>query len=285
MTRILDFARSTMTFRIDLDRIPPRTLSHRPPYPMNNARVVLDCRCRIADLVTGQVHTISLGASCKTERVGAESDLWLEPNGDFIPLFSDDEFMHIKTFARVGTVARLHPPGSGEQGDRLRVPIDGTFDRVHLDLVECVGERLDATAAIVDAVLANDRLVGIHRIVTDRYRVEIEYPVKTINANERDWVYQTDTGPILFPDLDVEPEQLLSGVNLAFTASNSPTWAEFIVRARTPIAEGVDVYHYSKAVRLDGIVNEVYRIRDDLPVETRRVDLPVRARSATGGPA
>jgi len=275
--RVLEFARSTLTFRIDLDKIPPRTLSHRPPYAMNNARVQLDCRCRISDRLTGRTHTIVLGASCKTERVGADADLWLEPNGDFIPLFSDDEFMQIKTFARAGMVAQLHPPGSGAQHDRLRTPIQGTFERVHLDLVEREGEPLKSAAMIVDAVLANGILVGIHRYESDRYRVEIEYPIKTINANERDMVWQTDTGPILFPDLDVEPEELLSKVELAFTACNDPGWAEFIVRVRTHLVDGVEVYHYSKTVRLDGIVNELYRIPAGSPSETRRVDLPGHA--------
>ena len=272
---VLEFARSTMTFRIDLDKIPPRTLSHRPPYALNNARVQLECRCRITERRTGRTHTIVLGAVCKTERVGADGDLWLQPNGDFIPVFSGHEFLQIKSFARAGMVAQLHPPGSGEQSDRLLVPIEGTFERVQLDLVERDAERLDGAAAIVEAVLANDLIVGIHRLETDRYDVEIEYPVKTINANERDLVYQTDTGPILFPDLDRRPEELLPRVELAFTASNAPDWAEFIVRVRTAIAEGVEVYHYSKIVRLDGIVNELYRIREGSPAGTRRVELPV----------
>jgi hypothetical protein len=284
MTTVLDFARSTMTFRIDVDKIPPRTLSHRPPYPMNNARVVLDCRCRITDRATGRIQTIVVGASCKTERVGADAGIWLVPNGDFIPILSDDEFMHIKTFARAGTVAQLEPPGTGEQPARLRVPIAGTFERVHLDLVEHEGEPLTDATAIVEAVLANDRLVGIHRFESDRYRVEIEYPVKTINANEREWVYQTDTGPILFPALDCEPDELLSRLELAFTAANNPTWAEFIVRVRIPIAADTDVYHYSKAVRLDGIVNEFHRIPGDSPGKSIRVELPARV-PATGGSA
>lgn len=283
MTRVLDFARSTMTFRIDLDKVPPRTLSHRPPYQVNNARVVLECRCRIRDRATGRVHTVVLGATCKTERVGGDADLWLMPNGDFIPIFSDDEFMHIKSFARAGMGSQLEPPGTGEQPDRLRVPITGTFDRVHLDVVERAGERLEGAAAIVGAVLANDRLVGIHRIESDRYVAEIEYPVKTINANERDWVYQTDTGPILFPDLDGEPDELLTRLELAFTAANSPTWAEFIVRVPTPIADGVSVHHYSKAVRLDGIVNDFYRIPEDGATDAHRIELP--GHRPTGGTA
>ncbi len=266
-----------MTFRIDLDRMHPRTLSHQPPFALNNARIQFDCVTRITDRLTRRVHTIWLGVSCKTEQVGATRDLWLLPNGDFIPLFSDDEFMQIKTFARAGMVAQLHPPGSGAQSDRLRRPIEGTFDRVHLDLVERDGERLDGAKAIVNAVLANDVLVGIHRFGSDRYDVEIEYPVKTINANERDMVYQTDTGPILFPNLDCEPNDLLSGVELAFSAMNHPSWAEFIVRVRTPIADEIEVYHYSKPVRLDGISNELYRIPEGASPGARRVELPARA--------
>ena len=272
---VLEFARSTMTFRIDLDRMPPRTLSHQPPYALNNARVQLDCRCRITDRATGLVHTMVLGASCKTERVGAAADLWLQPNADFIPIFSDEEFMHVKTFARAGMVAQLHPPGSGPQSDRLRTPIEGTFERVHLDLLEREGQRLESAGAIVGAVLANEMLVGIHRVGSARYTAEIEYPVKTINANERDVVYQTDTGPILFPDLECEPAELLARADLAFSAMNAPDWAEFIVRDRTPVAGDVEVNHYARPVRLDGIVNELYRIPEGSPAESRRVELPL----------
>jgi hypothetical protein len=206
------------------------------------------------------------------------------PNGDFIPIFSDDEFLHIKTFARAGMGSQLESAGGGEQPDRLRVPIEGTFERVHLDLVESDGERLDGAKEIVEAVLANDVLVGVHRMGSDRYDVELEYPVKTINANEREWVYQTDTGPILFPDLDCEPDELLTRLELAFTAANNATWAEFIVRTRTPIADGIEVYHYAKPVRLDGIVNEFYRIPVAAPVEPVRVKLPGRT-PGTGGSA
>jgi len=170
-------------------------------------------------------------------------------------------------------VAQLYPPGSGDQSDRLAAPIAGTFDRVTLDLVDREADALESSQSIVDAALANDVIVGVHRFETPRYRVEIEYPVKTINANERDVVYQTDTGPILFPDLECSPDELLSRVELAFTASNAPDWAEFIVRVRTPIADEIAVYHYSKAVHLDGIVNQLYRIRPHGAADAHRVEL------------
>ena len=272
--KVLEFGRSTVVFRIDLDTVAPRTLSHEPPYRMNNARVPIDCVTRITERATGRVMSFVLGGDCKTEQVGAARDLFLDPNADFIPIFSDDEFMHIKTFARAGTVAQAYPIGSGEQSDRLTTPIAGSFDRVHLDLGERDGDRLDSGRAIVDAVLANDLLVGVHRLTNGRYDAEIEYPVRTINANERDVVYQTDTGPILVPDLDRDPDALLQGMELAFTAANAPDWAQWIIRQRTAIADDVEVYHYARSERIEGIENEFYRIQDDAAVTRRRVSLP-----------
>jgi hypothetical protein len=275
--KVLEFARSTILFRIDLDVLPPKTLSHKPPFAMNNARIQIDSICRITERDGGPRRTFVLGGDCKTERVGAERDLFLEPNADFIPIFGDDTFMHIKTFARAGTHAQAYPPGSGEQSDRLTAPIAETFVDAHLDLVEADGEQLADGKAIVDAILANDLIVGVHRLSTERYEVEIEYPARTINANERDIVYQTDTGPILWPDLEREPADLLPGLQLAFTAANAPDWAQIIVRERTPIAEGVDVYHYARSIRVEGIANEFYRIADSAPTTRRRVDLLARA--------
>ena len=64
-------------------------------------------------------------------------------------------------------------------------------------------------------------------------------------------IFQPDTGPILFPDLDREPEDLVAGFELAFVAYNSPDWAEFIVRVPTPLTKEISVYHFSRSVRLD----------------------------------
>ena len=258
--RVLEFARSSVTFRIDLDRIPPKTLTHKAPFQLNNARVLLDSRLRVTEKASGTVHTFAQGASCKTERVGAPVDLWLEPNGDFVPIFSDTSFLTIKSFARAGTEADFYPPGSGTQSDRQTGQIDDVFDRVHLDLVEREAEPLDTPTQIVHAVLANEPLVAINRIENKRYVAELEYPVKTINANERDWIYQTDTGPFLYPDLNAQPADLLTGLELAFGAFNAPDWAEFIVRTRTAVGNGIEVYHFSKSLHLDGVQNTLYRL-------------------------
>ena len=259
MTSTTDFSRSFVTFRIDADKTPPKTVSHKPPFSLNNARIQVECRCRIEEKANSKTQEFVLGASCKTERVGVERDVWTEPNADFAPIFSDEHFMSLKTFSRADVEVDLYPPGSGKQSIRQTGLIADTFDSVRIDLVQSEGELLTSPEAIVEATLANHRLVARSTIATDRYSAVIEYPVKTMNANERDWVYQTDTGPILFPDLSVEPESLLEHLELAFAAFNCPDWIELIVRVPTQVAEDVSVFHYDRSVRLDA-KNEVVRL-------------------------
>ena len=246
-----NFFQSFVTFRLDFERQSAKTVSHKPPYSLNNARIPLECVCRVSDKQSGNTQTFVLGASCKTERVGVDRDIWTKPNSDFAPIFCEDRFLNIKTYARAGIEVDQYPPGSGKQSDRQSGRIEDVFDNVRIDIAECHGEELVSAEKIVAAVLQNIPLVAQTQLDTDRYSVQLEYPVKTINANERDMVWQTDTGPVLFPDLSREPDDFLEGLELAYAAFNCANWVEFLVRAPTTIAEDVNVYHYSRAVRMD----------------------------------
>ncbi len=254
-----DFNRSFFTLRSDTLVKQPQTVTHKPPFSLNNARIPIECRCVVTEKATGEAQAFVLGASCKTERVGVEGDIWLEPNADFCPIFSDDRYLSLKTYSQVGTTMELFPPGSGSQSDRQSGLIDDTYDSVKIDLAECEGELLDSAQAVVEAVLANQNLVARTELENDRYLALIEHPVKTINANERDWIYQTDTGPVLFPDLSVESDSIMTSLELAYSAFNCPDWIEFIVRRVTPTTSDINVYHYSDAVRCDSR-NQMLRI-------------------------
>ncbi len=249
--KTIDFHRSYVTFRIDTRMKPPQTVSHKPPFSLNNARIPIECQCVVTEKTTNNVHSFVLGASCKTERVGVERDIWLEPNADFCPIFTQDRYLNLKTYAKVGTTVDLYPPGSGAQSDRQSGRIEDTFDSVRIDVAECDGNPLRSPQEIVEAVLANQSLVARTELENHLYHALIEYAVKTINANERDWIFQTDAGPVLFPDLTSEPDSLLTSLELAYAAFNSPDWIEFIIRESTPVAEDVNVYHYSRPVRCD----------------------------------
>ena len=47
--QVVDFSRSFSTFRIDTLQRPPVTVSHRPPFTLNNARIQIECVCLIND--------------------------------------------------------------------------------------------------------------------------------------------------------------------------------------------------------------------------------------------
>ena len=251
-----DFSRSFLTFRIDTLRKPTQTGSHKPPYSLNNARIQIECRLQVTDKTTGEVQKFVLGASCKTERVGVTDNIWTVPNADFSPIFSETHFMHVKTYARAGEGVELYPPGSGMQSERQIGTIAEAFDDVRIDIVECAGTVLPSADAIVQATLNNTVLNARTTLESDQYVAVLEYPIKTINGNERDDIYQTDTGPNLFPDLSCEPEEMLQRLQFAYSAFNCGDWIEFLVRKPTAVSDDIDVYHYSQPVRCDAM-NEV----------------------------
>jgi len=247
----IDFSRSFLTFRADYIKKPPKMTSHKPPYTLNNARIPIDCICEITEKQTRFSETFVLGVNCKTERVGVDRDIWSQPNADFVPVASQDQFLVLKAFDIVDKGIMLYPPSLGKQPERQLERVEAVFDNLRIDIAPIVGEVLDTPKQIVNAVLTNQILTARTKIETDRYEALLEYPVKTINANERDMIYQPDTGPILYPDLSRDPDDLIGGMELAFIAFNTSTWAEFILRVPTPIADGIRVHHYTQSIRID----------------------------------
>ncbi|MBT5876959.1 MAG: hypothetical protein HOH43_26285 [Candidatus Latescibacteria bacterium] len=249
----IDYQRSFLTFRIDTLKKKPQTVAQKPPYTLNNARIPLDSRCIINEKATGRLMSFVLGVSCKTEQVGVDEGIWHDPNADFKPVcsVSGDQFMALKAFDVANKGVMLYPPSLGNQPERQIIKAEETFDSLNVDLTEVTGRIMTSAEEIVEAVLGNRLINARTEIESDRYTAVIEYPVKTINANERDYIYQPDTGPVLFPDMNVDPDDLIGGFDVAFVAFNTPHWAEFIVRVPTSISDEIEVHHYSRSIRLE----------------------------------
>ena len=244
-----DFSRSFVTFRVDTLKKLPQTASHKPPFTLNNARVQLECRCEITEKKTGRSEEFVLGHHGKTERVGVEKDIWLKPNAEYSHIFSLQNFNVLKTYDHIGVTVNRFSSEKAIQGDRYGGDPFDAYDDVKIDLCSCQGKVLEYNQQIVEAILNNVRMSARTTIEDECYLVVIDYPVKSINANERDNIYQTDTGPILLPDFSCEPGKWIDGLELAFSAFNSSDWIEFIVRTPTPVNGEISVYHYSNPVR------------------------------------
>ena len=256
---IPNFGASFLTFRVDWEKKPSLTASHKPPFTLNNARIQIESTCKITDSATGQTTQYALGASCKTEYVGVDQGIWTEPNADFCIILSEESFLILKSWDKNDKQVMRYPPSLGVQPERQVGKVADTYDRIKINLRTFTGEALKSVSDIVQATLADDILVGrVAFKLPDQSEVEIDFPIKTMNANERELIYQTDTGPVLLPDFSLEYSERIETFRLAYVALNSPDWAEFIVQVPTPVSEDISVNHYSKSVRFDS-VNTIFR--------------------------
>lgn len=261
MSETIDFSRSYFRFRVDLAAQPAITLSHKMPTTVNNVRIDLECRCELTNKKTGLSRVYGLGASCKTERVGSDKDLWLIPNADFAPVVSDVDFLIIKSWQKKGMGVMRNPPSLGPQPERQVGLVKEAWATSSVEFRMVPGRALAGIGEIIQAIRGDRPLVSHTEYEQGDYRVVIDHPIKTINYSERENVFQTDTGPILLPDLSAErlsrEESLVGCFDLAYSAFNAANWAEFIVNVPTELTAGVSVNHYAKPVRIEGTKNVV----------------------------
>jgi hypothetical protein len=250
---VLDFQRSFLRFTLDLQRTRPRTVSQPPPFTLNNSRFLLESACRISppDPEAPPLDYV-LGASCKAEQVNVTEDIWHDPPADMCLAASGDEFLIVKSWDRNRRGVMLDPPSLGEQPERHAGKVADAFTELRIDRVFAPGELLATTDAIVQAVLENRPLVcHTEYALADGRRALLEYPLKVINASEREVFYQVDTGPILVPDEEAcDGRHAISQCRLAFIAHNSLGCTELLVNVPTPVGAEISVNHYSQVRKI-----------------------------------
>ena len=131
----------------------------------------------------------------------------------------------------------------------------GHFLDVHFHIRMADAVVLKDAKAIVQATLDNRILNGRTEISDEagRYLATLEFPIKTMNVNDINVMYQIDTGPILLPDFTPSKERMVERFQLAFVAYNRTDEVYFVIQELISIAEGSSkkVSHYSKVVRMD----------------------------------
>ncbi len=222
MTSICDFSRSFATFVTE--------------GRGNNARIQVEAIC---DLPGGDRYV--LVASCKAESTYAEDDLFRRPNYDFCAIFSEEEYCIV----RVGLPLTACWRDIGLNRDR--------FEDVRINLAEVAATECSDAREIVRATLTNAPLVGRTELLGGDGEVlaRLRYPVKTMNVNDIEWIYQVDTGPIIAPSPDRRGDAGVEALDLAFIAWNRPDRAELIVLTPTQVGHSDDcVGHYSKVRKI-----------------------------------
>ena len=259
-----DFSRSFVSFRLDLNEKPPKTLSHTPPTVVNNGRLQVACITAVTDNRDRSRRTYVLTESCKSEQVGAESDLFSTPNADMCMVASENEFMVVKSWARRDMGVMLVPESLGPQLDRQLEAVTDVFTRFEIHLHPTSARVLEQTEEIVEATLAPHPLVACIEYDDGDFHVCIEHPVKIMNVNEIENSFQTDTGPLILPDLSPErlrdSKRFIDVMDHAFAAFNCSEWAEFVIKVPTPVSDTISVNHYSKTRRIENTHNRIIDI-------------------------
>eukprot|EP01051_Picozoa_sp_SAG22_P024630 SAG22_NODE_6915_length_795_cov_1.527299_1_plen_237_part_10 len=235
----------------------------------------MECIADLRHKPTGSAQRVVLGASCKTERCFVPDGVWMGAedglSADFAPIGSQsktaaEQWLVLKTYDTVGkSVPVSAGPNKGQpQPDRQLETVASALDSLRLDVRQAAGTSLPDAGSVIAAGLANEVLVCRSSWETASWHVSLTYPCKTINLNERQMVYQPDTGPVLyFPDIDtLGPDEVIGAAQLAYVAwnGNHPGWAEFLVQAPATVAPGVETQHYSLPVRVDAVANSIVQL-------------------------
>ncbi|MEW6754831.1 MAG: hypothetical protein AB1505_28195 [Candidatus Latescibacterota bacterium] len=201
----------------------------------NNARLQVESVCTLTD-PAGRATDFLFFASCKSEHTYAERGLFHADNYDFCGIFSTEEYVIFRTPA-------THSEGYREEGawcDR--------FEDVQQHLVRRQGRVLETSEQIVRATLAGGELVGVVELAAGAsgLSARLEFPIKTMNVNDLRMIWQVDTGPVPFPDLERSAGRLIQRLSPAYVAYNAPTFADFVVQQPVAVAGGAaTVTHYS----------------------------------------
>ena len=200
--------------------------------------------------------------SCRPLRAKAhsfvEEGIFLKDNYDFLPVIGPAIAVIFRRNAWLNPNYRT----IGEPHETM-----GHVNR-HVPEPQC--EELNGEEAIFAATKEYRPLIAQTEIWNEstNLRAIIEYPIKTMNTvsasqfeplaaivhnpldiSGKNSLYQTDTGPVAFPDLSERKSRHAELLWLAFVAFNATDAAEFIIEKPVAIG-GTKTRHYTRRVRL-----------------------------------
>ncbi len=210
----------------------------------NNAvRFWVESRTILYDDQAGTRGVIYQCGSCKSENTFAKKNLLMEDNYDFMPIYGGEDLL----------ILRRHADARDRYRELRKVKQVWGEPVMRLHHGKTVRE-LKTFEEIRDVTATDTPLVAQTEITNakSRLRCLMEYPVKTMNIDRNNSIWQVDTGPVAFPDLTRRFDPFVDSVRLAFAVFNAADFCDFVIEQPTPIKrddqEVAQVYHYSNPV-------------------------------------
>lgn len=221
----LDYSRSYLRWTTAPTNLDVRTPGHMP-YG-NSVRIQLDARARMIDSATGADEEFYLIAPCRTEWMYREDSCIQQPGGEYRLAWAQGKDRALR-FSR--DLADPDPRPQPVPIDERYLELDYALTPLSNPSLANDNEALVAAAESLDAVVIQTEIrneVGTRRAV-------LEYPVKTFNYHPERVLFQMDTGPMLWADLDSSEADPMCWLRLAHTVFNRFDRAEFVLRGPTP---------------------------------------------------
>ncbi|MCP4171764.1 MAG: twin-arginine translocation signal domain-containing protein [Fuerstiella sp.] len=216
---------------------------------LNSVRFWIESRTTITDTDTGEHAVFYQCASCKSENTFGESDLFLDDNYDFLPIFGDGHWLIMRRHARMDTERYRQVVESPNAWGAPKLLLHEGQDIEVLDNWDRIREVTGQGLPLVSQTELSNQDTSL--------KATIECPVKTMNISLEKQMYQVDTGPIAFPDLSRRSVPLIDCLQLAFVAFNQADFADFVIEQPTAVIENEEevcsIYHYSNAISLPAV--------------------------------
>lgn len=196
------------------------------PYG-NSVRILLDARARVIDSAGGTDEEFYLIAPCRTEWMYRDDSCVQQPGGEYRLAWAQGKDRALR-FSR-----DLSDPEPKPQ----TVPIDDRYLELDYALTTLPNPRpATSNSALIGAAASLAQVVVQTEIENESgsRRAVLEYPVKTFNYQPERVLFQMDTGPMLWADLDSSEADPMCWLRLAHTVYNRFDRAEFVLRGPTP---------------------------------------------------
>jgi len=189
------------------------------PGSVRDVRIQYEALCEVRDEKTGHVEELFLLHPCLGEYTIPQRDFFMIPVKEFRVIFSRTHSIPIA----------LRPSTETEKV----APRPHNFDALRFTTRHHARATALAThRQVIDATLANKPMNCRTRFrdPASGCTVTLEYPVRTMNLNANEQLFQIDTGPLPLPDLKGWDGQRPARAFLAHVATSRFDFAEFILR-------------------------------------------------------
>jgi hypothetical protein len=195
---------------------------------VHRVRIQLEAACTLTNEKTGHKEELFLLCPCRTEFTIVKDNLFQIPNGEFRPVFGREFSVPISS----------RPSTEREDLKRGRLADQFADHSIEVRVIKA-SKELNTSDQVIQATAADDLMNG-STTYSDPQRgvtVTLEYPIKLINLQQKEKLFQVCMGPVPLPDLATWDGVCVDRVFLAELAFSDFDYIEFALRRDVEASE------------------------------------------------